>query len=87
MRMPVGTQLGVSIGLHTGAAAKASLTLWTPTVPILRVDALRLAQGLGVGLVMLHVVDLDEEVLVVRVGALGGDLGTPSPFVSTWAQS
>ncbi len=32
--------------------------------------ALRLAQGLGVGLVILHVVDLDEEVLVGRAGAL-----------------
>src|SRR6266508_1284822 len=34
-------------------------------------DALRLAQGQGVGLVILHPVDLDEEVLVVRVGAFG----------------
>ena len=34
--------------------------------------ALRLAQGLGVGLVILHVVDLDEEVFVVRASALGG---------------
>ena len=34
--------------------------------------ALRLAQGLGVGLVMLHVVDLDEEVFVARAGALSG---------------
>ena len=30
---------------------------------------LRLAQGLGVGFVILHVVDLDEEVLVGRDGA------------------
>ena len=70
----------------TGAAAKASLTLLTPTGTPLRVFGSSSGSRSWIGLVILHVVDLDEQVLLVRL-AHSFMSALPSPFVLTWTQS